>query len=416
MKSYRWWLVFSLFNLVIVALLGTLMRYKIGFEFPYFHQKNLLHGHSHFAFAGWITQTLMVLMASRYNSRVAASQQINFNWILTANVVIAYGMLFSLSTKGYGAAGITFSVLSIIIFYIYGWRYSSLMRKQKELFPEGEWFRAALFFGVISTLGSFTLAYMMMTKNINQHWYLGALYFFLHFQYNGWFFFACMGLLWGKWCELVPELSSDHSAFRMLAIACVPAYLLSALWLHFPVWTIVLIAMFAALQVAGWWKFLQLTKKYASRILPAISKAGKLLLLFVAITTSIKFLLQLFSTIPALSKLAFGFRPIVIAYLHLILLAVITVFLLAWLYENRFIKYNKLFMTALIIFISGVFLNELALMIQGIASFAYFPVPFINESLFGIALVMFTGAVLMVVSQVFGKKEALRIEQIQNHP
>ena len=34
---------FALFNLVIVALLGVLMRYKIGFEFPYLNQKYLLH-------------------------------------------------------------------------------------------------------------------------------------------------------------------------------------------------------------------------------------------------------------------------------------------------------------------------------------------------------------------------------------
>ena len=402
MKSYRYWLVFSLFNLIIVALLGSLMRYKIGFEFPYFNQKNLLHGHSHFAFAGWITQTLMVLMAMRFNSRVPATEQVSFKGVLIANAVTAYGMLFSLSMQGYGAAGITSSVLSILVFYFFGWRYASLMRKRKELFPEGAWYRAALFFGIISTLGSFTLAWMMISKNINQHWYLGALYFFLHFQYNGWFFFACMGLLWGRWCEIVPELSSDHSVFRMLAVSCIPAYLLSTLWLHFPVWVILIIVVFAALQMYGWIRLLQLTKKFASRILPAISKTGRLLLLFVAITTSIKFLLQLFSTIPALSQLAFGFRPIVIAYLHLILLAVITVFLLSWLYENRLIRTTRMFLVALIIFISGVFLNELALMIQGIASFAYFPIPHINESLFVIALLLLTGAMLMFLSQVRG--------------
>jgi hypothetical protein len=38
------------------------MRYKIGFEFPFFDQKHLQHSHSHFAFSGWISHTLMVLM------------------------------------------------------------------------------------------------------------------------------------------------------------------------------------------------------------------------------------------------------------------------------------------------------------------------------------------------------------------
>ena len=56
------WLKFSLLNLLIVALIGLLMRYKIGFEFPFLDQKHLQHSHSHFAFSGWITHTLMVLM------------------------------------------------------------------------------------------------------------------------------------------------------------------------------------------------------------------------------------------------------------------------------------------------------------------------------------------------------------------
>lgn len=47
----KFWLRFSVINLLIVALLGTLMRYKIGFEFPFFNQKNIQHSHSHFAFA-----------------------------------------------------------------------------------------------------------------------------------------------------------------------------------------------------------------------------------------------------------------------------------------------------------------------------------------------------------------------------
>ena len=56
------WLKISLFNLLLVALLGLLLRYKMGFDFAYFDHKFLLHSHSHFAFSGWITHTLMVLM------------------------------------------------------------------------------------------------------------------------------------------------------------------------------------------------------------------------------------------------------------------------------------------------------------------------------------------------------------------
>ena len=59
----------GIFNLTIVAMIGTLMRYKIGFDFPYLDQKYLLHGHSHFAFAGWVTHILFTLLVAFLNQQ-----------------------------------------------------------------------------------------------------------------------------------------------------------------------------------------------------------------------------------------------------------------------------------------------------------------------------------------------------------
>ena len=116
----------------------------------------------------------------------------------------------------------------------------------------------------------------------------------------------------------------------------------------------------------------------------------KYLILFISLALSVKFLLQLGSTIPAVSELAFGFRPIVIAYLHLILLAIISLFLLFYVYANNFVVINKKTILGLILFSLGVILNEVVLGIQGVASLSYTLIPFINESLFGIALLLFT--------------------------
>ena len=58
------WLRIGVANLLIVALLGFVIRYKIGFEFPWLHQKHLQHAHSYFAFAGWVTHMLFVLLGS----------------------------------------------------------------------------------------------------------------------------------------------------------------------------------------------------------------------------------------------------------------------------------------------------------------------------------------------------------------
>ena len=60
--SVKGWLRISIFNLLLVSAIGVILRYKIVFSLPLFNQKYLLDGHSHFAFAGWISQILMVLM------------------------------------------------------------------------------------------------------------------------------------------------------------------------------------------------------------------------------------------------------------------------------------------------------------------------------------------------------------------
>ena len=120
------------------------------------------------------------------------------------------------------------------------------------------------------------------------------------------------------------------------------------------------------------------------------------ILFFVGVALSLKFILQLGSTIPALSQLAFGFRPIVIAYLHLVLLAIISLFLLFYIYANQFLTFNKQIKNGIIIFSVGVLLNEIILAIQGIASFSYTLIPFVNEMLFGAAIILVSGIGIIV--------------------
>ena len=97
------------------------------------------------------------------------------------------------------------------------------------------------------------------------------------------------------------------------------------------------------------------------------------------------------STVPLIGKLAFGFRPIVIAYLHLVLLAIISSFLLVYLFTNQLVVQNNAIKKALALFIIGIFLNEIVLAVQGIASFSYTLIPYANEMLFGVAILLFFG-------------------------
>ncbi|UGS22443.1 hypothetical protein [Flavobacterium channae] len=376
---------------MLVALLGLFMRYKILFEFPLLDQKSLQHSHSHFAFAGWVTHTLITLLIA-FLQKQDTLHKIAFkkyNLILIANLICSYVMLISFIIKGYGSISITFSTLSIFVSYWFAYVFFKDCKQLETTSVAIKWFKAALFFNVISSLGTFALAYMMATKNIHQNEYLASIYYYLHFQYNGWFFFACMGLLL-DYLKVNSNTNRIYSqSFIWLFWSCIAGYFLSTLWLDLPFLIYVLTAISAIVQVGVWYYMFKTIVQENKSIFVNLPGYLKYLIIFISFALSAKFLLQLGSTVPAISKLAFGFRPIIIAYLHLILLAIISLFLLFYIYANKFIVISKQTILGLILFSIGVVLNEVVLGIQGIASLSYTMIPFINEALFGIALLLF---------------------------
>lgn len=389
--NLKFWFKFSFINLTIVAFLGCVMRFKIGFEFPYLNQKYLLHSHSHFAFAGWVTHTLIVLMVYFLEKKITNFNGNNYRKIIISNLICAYGMLVFFIIQGYGGISIFFSTASIFISFVFGYQYYKDLKKVNPDYLAVNWFKAAVIFNIISCVGTFYLAFMMATKNIVVDRYFASIYYYLHFQYNGWFFFGCMGLFLGY----LNLKKSDHpylkTTFLLFLTSCVPAYFLSLLSLQLPTWLYSITVIAALIQTYAWVDFVYQLKKNKFKIAENNSPFLKNLLCFIGFAISLKFLLQLGSTIPALSQQSFGFRPIVIAYLHLVLLAFVSLFLLYFMFINRLIDFTKKLKTGIIIFIFGVVLNEIFLAIQGVASFSFTIIPMMNESLFLAAVILFFG-------------------------
>jgi hypothetical protein len=388
---------FCLINLSVVAFIGVLLRYKIAFALPFLNQKHVLHGHSHFAFSGWVTHALMILLVNYIKQYKTDRTLEKYKRLLNANFITAYGMLVSFILQGYGIFSILFSILSIANAYCFSFYYWRDLSSVKFSTTGHWWLKASLIFNFMSSFGAFGLAYMMAAKTIHQNWYLAAVYFFLHFQYNGWFFFACMGLAIEIFFLHTP-VPVIKKVFWLFAGACIPAYVLSALWLPVPKWLYILVAVAAVAQVIAWWLLLQQIQKQFAFIKSISSKPVRYIILLAGTAFTIKLLLQLGSTIPALSKLAFGFRPVVIGYLHLILLGVITLYILAMLIQENFIPVISKFLYPIKIFIAGIILNELLLMIQGIAAMMYIPIPYINTLLLAAAIVMFIGVTILTCS------------------
>jgi len=385
--------------LFLVSLLGVTLRYKIAFSLPFIDQKFLLEAHSHFAFAGWISQVLMAFIVKYLYEKDVNIQMKKYQRLLLANIITAYGMLLSFPFQGYGAISIIFSTLNIFVSYAFAFFVWKDLNSLKANCVSHNWFKASLAFNAFSSLGVFLLAFMLATKSVQTNLYLATEYFFLHFQYNGWFFFACMGLLQAYMISknIAPANKISKMIFWLFFIAAIPAYFLSALWLPIPIWVYVMVVIAAAIQCVGFIILMNHLVKSRKLVAQNLSKQTKLLWLFALIALVIKLSLQMVSVVPSLSTLTVGFRPIVIGYLHLVLLGVITIFLIGYFTEVNAV-HHKSFYTGVTIFVGGIIINEILLMIEGAAALTYTSIPFINELLFAAALIMFSGLLVLNVS------------------
>src|SRR6266487_5541778 len=83
----------------------------------------------------------------------------------------------------------------------------------------------------------------------------------------------------------------------------------------------------------------------------------------------VKMFLQSFTIFPAVGNAVFGDRPVIIGFLHLVFLGFVSPFILAYYVQKNMLNSNiKLTGYALIIFISGILLNEIILMLQGLGA------------------------------------------------
>jgi hypothetical protein len=396
---YNKWAKYALLNFVVLAAVGVLLRYKIMFSLPWVDQKHLLHGHSHFAFAGWVGLTLYLAIIFLIKPQPPLLKKLE--WLLIAQQVSSYGMLFTFPFKGYAASSITFSTLSIFISYVFAWLVIKELLQRKQSNHENKWLITGLICNIVSSFGTFVLAYLMISKNLHQDWYFGSVYFFLHFQYNGFFLFT-IGAMAVQYLTLYmnkAEVISSNRFYNFLVIALVPSFFLSLMWMRIPEWMYYTAVAGALLQIAA--------LVFMSKLFPLLRNIFhkhlrpiiKWFWLFAASAFVIKIILQAFSAIPQLNTYAFGVRPIVIGFLHLVLLAFVSVFLIGYLLQQQMLQLTTpVSKIAAWLFLSSVLLNEVLLMLQGLMAMFYETIPYMNFYLFGTAVLLFLSLIGLLLT------------------
>lgn len=379
--KYKNWVLIIVVNLFIVALLGLLMRYKIAFSLPLLEQKHIQHAHSHFAFTAWISQALYLMLIHFLESNTSIDTK-KYNGILWVNTFLSIGMMISFILKGYHISSNTFSFSIIITSLFFTFHFIKDSKKFEAHKSIKKWFYAGLLFNILSTFGTFYLAYMMINKVFHQETQLASVYFYLHFQYNGWFIFTCLGMMFYQLNKSI-TIRNQGRLFWMFFISTFPNYFLSILWLKIPIALYALVIVTAFVQLLVWLNILFEIYRNRSFFKVIKDQYFKSILIVLFLSFTIKLTLQLFSTIPSISHLAYSLRPIVIAYLHLVLLVIISLFILQY-FTKYILKVNT--PLALFIFMICILANELLLGIQGFAGIFTISIPNIHYYLFGVSV------------------------------
>jgi len=390
------WLTISLVNLCIVALIGLLLRGKILFSIPGIDFENLLHAHSHFAFAGWITLCLLTLIT--YEILPASySLHIKYKLALILLLVSAVGMLCSFPVQGYGVVSIFFSTIFIFVSYYYTWIFLCDIFRARVDRSVRLLCTIALASLVLSSVGPFTLAYIMATHSAKTFLYKDAIYTYLHLQYNGFFTLSVFALLFNYLTKLLsPDSLKQLNRFSIILCASVlPTLCLSYLW-HFANPLIRAVAVigcvFLILTVVQFFAVIR-SAQTAMRQIDLFSRRIGLLSMVAFVLKSI---IQIGLIFPIVGNKVFGDRAMIIAYLHLVMLGFITLYLLAYLIHIEFLKSVRIAVRfSITIFAVAIIVNEAILTFQGLSAMLMISSALYPVLLWLAAIGLFAGAMLI---------------------
>ncbi|MFN3195570.1 MAG: hypothetical protein ACE364_06465 [Chlorobiota bacterium] len=348
-------LIWLIIAVALAALLRSVFAYNLG---SWFNYQYMLHTHSHLAFLGWVFNALYYLLLKQYNL-LNKKKYPHLFILLNLSVV---GMLFTFPFTGYALWSIVFSTLHIVLSYVFGfmlWRDTKGDNSLHRKFA-----MAAVFFMVLSSIGPFSLGPIIAQGMKDTIWYELAIYFYLHFQYNGWFLLAIISLVLYQ----MKGVDSDNwqRAFNLFFLSTILNYSLSTLWTN-PGWVINIISVLSSImQIHA--LFLVRTDLHNYLKTQERFKYGLYTVIYTLFV--IKVFFSLLGSIQEVADFVYQNRNLTIGYLHAIFLGVVTPFIIHRLVEAKKVTESRNYKRAMLLFflfflISELFLTVSALGING---------------------------------------------------
>lgn len=366
----RSWVQLTVFYLLVTAVSGVFMRSMALFSMPIIPYSNLLHAHSHLALLGWVYMALFLLFLQTFiNNTEKNSKQIKWLYRLTQFTII--GIFISFTLQGYALFSIVFSTLQLLLSYWFAvWAWRRMKCTTEEFKPVSTWFaKGSLVCLVVSSTGPWLLAYLSANDLKEIPLYDAAIYFYLHFQYNGWFTLGLVAILLRVLEKRGIHLSGKRLklVFKMYTLSLLPSFLLSVLWIDPGIGWYIVAAIAAVFQWLALILFGLLLYQRRSDMKQVFEGWTRIFLLLSLLILWIKGALELGSAIPSLSDLIYESRSVVIGYLHLTLLGFVSCLCLSlFLYFGWLDGSKKGAGIGFAAFLFGLGVNELVLFLQGL--------------------------------------------------
>ena len=414
LNNVRTWFLISIGNFFIAALTGIIMRYAFVDENTVIPFRNILQAHSHLAMLGWVflaSFCLLFVSANKNNSL----QNSQITALSTAQFAVI-GMFVSFIVNGYNYLSIIFLSLHMIASI---WLATDFIRLEKKTGERGTyrrlWIGSALFFLILSFLSPLGLGIISAAGAKGTALYFAAIQFFLHFQFNGWLLFVLLGLVWD-----ILERNDIHLhtkqmkwGFRLLFLSCFLTFALAVAW-STPLPIIFITNGFGVvIQLAAAVLIMLAFFHVHQQVKEKLGITFHRILWIVMSFFLIKIIVQTAVVIPDIAVVAYTIRNYILAFIHLLLLGVISFGLIGIAYHYNLIQLqNKLSNISILLFIIGFIITELFLFLQGTMQWAGLGfMNYFHEIMFVGSVMLAVGIGLFIIAQ---KKLSFKLKNNHN--
>jgi hypothetical protein len=404
------WILFSLFNFFIAALMGLILRGAFVWEIGWLDYRNMMHGHSHVAMLGWVYLALYSLIWYRFIPKRKRIKPIysRLFWFTQMTVV---GMMISFPLQGYAAVSISFSSLHILSSYVFCYR---VWKDHKTKVPEvGLLLKTALGLLAVSTIGVWILGPLAISGGRSSTLYQLAIQFYLHFQFHGWFTFAVLALLLDA---LTQGFTLKEKQFKwfysMLITSTILTYGLVLAWGYGGIFTLIINGMGLVFQLLALILFFRLiresNRKYSLKASSMVSAFYR----FGLISWVLKICIQSAVLVPSVAVVSFTIRSFMIGFIHLTMLGFVSGLVFGLLFGSGALAENRSGFAGMVTFIAGFALTELLLFVQGLSYwFQRGQVPAYYEMIFGFSTLLPIGIMIIFFTQI----KNMDFKRGQNH-